>query len=331
MRSLALISALLATLLIAAAPCAAAGDWTWPVRGPVLTEFRNGDDPYAAGQHRGVDIGAPVGASVVAASGGSVVFAGVVGSSGLVVSERTGDGRYELSYLHLSELAVRRGDVVERGERVGAVGVSGSRSVEQPHLHFGVRDSGDRHAYLDPLDFLAPLRPVDAPAPVPAPAPVTVREPAPSGPADAPVLVAPSPAPAPVPHGSGRVAHGQPHVALPMRRPAHPVALPQQHASTAPHALPGAHPQHGSSPRPSPLPGHGPAEAPVRAGATHSAAAQPHPIRRHDGGGIDAGWLAACAGLVIAAALLAAPRRGRSQRPTARHTFATLIRAVSRA
>src|SRR5437763_7232611 len=125
MRSLAAICALLTALLATAPPSFAAGDWTWPVHGEVITEFHNGDDPYAAGQHRGVDIAAPVGTAVVAATSGSVVFAGVVGSSGLTVAERTADGRYELSYLHLSALAVRAGERVEGGTRLGAVGVSG--------------------------------------------------------------------------------------------------------------------------------------------------------------------------------------------------------------
>src|SRR5881628_632559 len=122
MRSLAAICALLTALLATAPPSFAAGDWTWPVHGEVITEFHNGDDPYAAGQHRGVDIASPVGTAVVAAAPGTVEFAGVVGSSGLVVSERSADGRYELSYLHLSSTAVRRGDSVGRGDRVGAVG-----------------------------------------------------------------------------------------------------------------------------------------------------------------------------------------------------------------
>src|SRR3954470_6577793 len=104
MRPIAFTAALLSALLMSTSHAAAAGGWTWPVRGQVLTQFRNGDDPYAAGQHRGVDIGAPVGTPVVAAESGTVEFAGVVGSSGLLVSERTSDGRYSLSYLHLSSV-----------------------------------------------------------------------------------------------------------------------------------------------------------------------------------------------------------------------------------
>src|SRR3954463_13105840 len=122
MKPIAAVTALLAALLLTPADALAAGDWTWPVAGEVVTQFRNGPAPYAGGQHRGVDIAAPVGARVVAATAGTIAYAGVVGSSGLTVAERTSDGRYELSYLHLSTVAVRRGDGVASGESLGAVG-----------------------------------------------------------------------------------------------------------------------------------------------------------------------------------------------------------------
>src|SRR5205085_12610730 len=116
-----------------------------------------------------------VGDPVVSATSGSVTFAGVAGSSGLTLSIRTADGRFDTSYLHLSSTAVRAGQSVSGGQRIGAVGVSGQRSAEQPHLHFGVREAGQRQAYRDPLDFLAPPsappRPEPA-APRGAPAPV---------------------------------------------------------------------------------------------------------------------------------------------------------------
>src|SRR4051794_31219352 len=184
MRPITLICALAAALQLLSSDATASPGWTWPIRGPVLTPYRNGPDPYAGGQHRGIDIGAPVRSRVVAATAGTVTFAGVVGSSGLTVSERTADGRFDLSYLHLSSAAVHRGDVLSPGAAVGAVGVSGRRSVLAPHLHFGVREAGSRSAYRDPLDFLAP--PPAERAPRPTPAPVPVRHPA--APAHAPRL-----------------------------------------------------------------------------------------------------------------------------------------------
>src|SRR2546423_4008607 len=190
MRPTTLICALAATLVLLPSNALAAGGWTWPVRGPVLTPYRNGGDPYAAGQHRGIDIGAPVGTRVVAAVGGTVTFAGNVGSSGLTVSERTSDGRFDLSYLHLSAIAVHRGDALAEGEAVGAVGVSGRRSVAAPHLHFGVREAVTRSAYRDPLEFL--LAPPAERAPRPAPTPVPVAHPAAPSPVRAP-RVAPRP------------------------------------------------------------------------------------------------------------------------------------------
>ncbi|HEX6653928.1 MAG TPA: M23 family metallopeptidase, partial [Thermoleophilaceae bacterium] len=115
-------SLLVAAVLVAPEPASAA--WVWPVSGEVITPYRNGTDPYATGQHRGIDIAAPVGTPVVAAAGGDVRFAGTAGSSGLTISIRTGDG-YDTSYLHLSALAVRAGTHVSTGERLGAVGTTG--------------------------------------------------------------------------------------------------------------------------------------------------------------------------------------------------------------
>jgi hypothetical protein len=214
-----LIACLALTAFLAPAPSAHAA-WVWPVAGKVITPYRNGTDPYATGQHRGIDIAAPVGARVVAAAGGEVRFAGTAGSSGLTISIRTGDG-YDTSYLHLSSLAIRAGAHVSTGERIGAVGVTGVRSATAPHLHFGVRDAGTRYDYHDPLAFLPqPPAPHPPPAPSPAPAPA----PAPAPPAAAPVIVPPpSPAPREAPHGA------------PARRPA-----PVPHRLPAPRSAPRA-------------------------------------------------------------------------------------------
>ena len=233
MRYIAFLAAIVAALTLSP-PAAAATDWAWPVRGDVVTPYKNGDDPYASGQHRGIDIAAPVATRVGAAVGGRVTFVGVAGSSGLTVGVRTGDGRYDVSYLHLSSAAVREGDEVGRGDAIGAVGSSGRRSVEQSHLHFGVRDAGSAHGYHDPLDFLpAPTPPARD---TPPPAPSAAREPATAPPAAAPAAVAPAPAAAPspdalpalgqVPQLVGAAADGlvgpQPSVVL----PPHPAGSP---------------------------------------------------------------------------------------------------------
>ena len=140
------------------------GGWTWPVEGRVITPYSNDNSqPYAGGMHRGIDIAAPVGTPVRAAHGGEVTYAGPLGSAGLTVALRTADG-YATSYLHLSAIAVARGQRVTTGERVGRVGATGERSAPEPHLHFGVRLAARDHFYVDPLSLL-PVRPGAAAGP----------------------------------------------------------------------------------------------------------------------------------------------------------------------
>ncbi len=333
-RLLPLTTALLTALLAPVSPAVAA--WTWPLRGEVITGYRNGDDPYAAGQHRGIDIAGAVGAPVLAAVAGEVRFAGVAGSSGLTVSVRTDDG-FDTSYLHLGAAQVRAGERVFAGQRLGVVGMSGVRSAEAPHLHFGVREAGSRHAYRDPLAFLPPP---SAPAPE-APATAPLPEPVPAAPVTSPEpLRAPSPA-------RRRVPGARP---LPQRRPA---PAPR----SAP--LPRREPARRRSPQPSPAPltAPEPAARPVDARQPREApagrpapAALGHDVRTEDalerpalgpapaappeappardlrpspgapsgpsaaGGGPDLGWALACLGVLLAAAILAFSGDGRHAR-----------------
>ena len=71
MKSLALLLPVLVALQVGVQPALA---WAWPADGPVLRPFVLGDDPYAGGQHRGIDIGAPAGTPVRAPISGSVSF-----------------------------------------------------------------------------------------------------------------------------------------------------------------------------------------------------------------------------------------------------------------
>lgn len=205
MRAALAASVASAALCAWAAAPAVADTWRWPVSGDVLTDFADAGGPYADGQHRGIDVGAAVGTPVTAAVGGHVRFAGLVGSSGLTVSIRTADGRFDASYLHLSTASVRSGQTVGAGERIGAVGSSGRGSTATPHLHFGIRDAGTRR-YRDPLDFLPPPPGVRD---LPRGAPIPVRGPLRVGPAPQPVrphrfpVTARQPAPAAAPSRAG--------------------------------------------------------------------------------------------------------------------------------
>jgi hypothetical protein len=260
MRPLFLTSAtaLLAFLLLVPPAWA---EWVWPLRGEVITPYRNGSDPYAAGQHRGIDIAGAVGAAVVAAASGEVRYVGVAGSSGLTVSVRTADGRYDTSYLHLSSTDVREGDRVVAGQSLGTVGTTGTRSVAAPHLHFGVRDAGSRHAYHDPLGFLPPPTATQPPRGAPAPQP----SPVPVGPAPAPAH-APAPSPRRVPAGAPRrvpvgaprrVPAGAPRrVPLPSPSPRRVPAGAPRHAplpAQSPRRVPAGAPRHPPLPAPSPV------------------------------------------------------------------------------
>jgi hypothetical protein len=148
----------LVTFLVGAAPATA---WTWPVDGPVLKQFQLGGDPYAAGQHRGVDIAATAGSTVRAPAAGTVTFAGTVPHGGRTVTIETPDG-YAVTLLHLGSLGIARGASVGEGDAVGSVGSSGDAEHAEPYVHLGVRLVTDPNGYLDPLAFLPP--PEQAPA-----------------------------------------------------------------------------------------------------------------------------------------------------------------------
>jgi len=96
--------------------------------------------------HTGVDYGAPTGSPVRTVGDGSVDFAGWQNGYGNVVQVDHGNGDSTL-YAHLSRVDVRKGQRVERGQRIGAVGSTGWATG--PHLHFEFREKG---ALKDPLE-----------------------------------------------------------------------------------------------------------------------------------------------------------------------------------
>jgi len=154
---------------LAAAPSAFA--WTWPAEGPVLRPFSVGSDPYAAGQHRGVDVGAELGHVVVAPAGGTVSFVGFVPGGGRAVTIATDDG-YAVTLLQLGATSVERGSTLTEGTVVGVVGESSDSVTLQPHVHLGVRVAADPNGYVNPLGLLPLREPTVPPPTVPPSVPV---------------------------------------------------------------------------------------------------------------------------------------------------------------
>ena len=172
-RVLALLPVLLA-LQVGVSPALA---WTWPVDGPVLRPFTfDPNDPYAGGQHRGIDVGASSDAPVRAPAAGTVSFAGNVPGGGLTLAVQTADG-YSVTLVHLGAIGVARGTTVEEGDVVGSVGPSGEPELAEPYVHLGIRIAADQQGYVDPLSFL-PARDVAPTAGVPAAPEAGAAEPA---------------------------------------------------------------------------------------------------------------------------------------------------------
>ncbi len=104
------------------------------------------DQPRAP--HSGADLTAATGTPIHASNRGRVVLAKNLFFSGNAVFIDHGLGIYSV-YLHLSEIQVKSGDIVDRGEVVGLAGATGR--VTGAHLHWGVRAQGAR---VDPFSLL---------------------------------------------------------------------------------------------------------------------------------------------------------------------------------
>jgi Peptidase family M23 len=133
----------------------AAYAWSRPVQGAVLQPFAYDEaHPYAAGQHRGVDLRADAGGeTVVAPAAGTVSFAGAVPTNGKSVTIETADG-YSVTLTHLGSIAVVKGAAVAEQDAIGTVGPSGTPEVDGPYVHLGIRVTADPNGYVDPMTLL---------------------------------------------------------------------------------------------------------------------------------------------------------------------------------
>ncbi len=118
------------------------GTFCWPVGGTggyVSSVY--GWRSWDSSSHYAIDIAADYGTDVYAACSGTVTFAGTYGAYGKLIVIDCGYG-YEAYYGHLSSIDVSEGDVVEKGDIIGHVGMTGSASGN--HLHFEMRHNDDR-------------------------------------------------------------------------------------------------------------------------------------------------------------------------------------------
>jgi murein DD-endopeptidase MepM/ murein hydrolase activator NlpD len=106
--------------------------------------------PYGAG-HRGIDIRAPEGASVLAPADGVVHFAGFVVDRPVLSLEHAGG---VLSSFEPVTTTLRAGDVVHRGEVIGTL--LAGHCARSACLHLGARIDGE---YVNPLVFLGGVAP----------------------------------------------------------------------------------------------------------------------------------------------------------------------------
>ncbi len=116
----------------------------WPLRGPVA-------QPFKAGTNDGIDIAAPVGEAVHAAADGVVISATELDTYGKLVVLRHANG-YVTVYADMSEIDVKEGDQVRRGQIIAKSGKTGN--VPAPRLHFELRRDGKA---IDPIPLMVPI------------------------------------------------------------------------------------------------------------------------------------------------------------------------------
>ena len=118
----------------------------WPVKGKVITNFGPRDD----GTHNdGINIAVPAGTDVQAAEGGTVAYAGnELKGYGNLVLVRHSNG-YVTAYAHASQLLVKRGETIKRGQTIAKSGQTGEAG--SPQLHFEIRKGSTP---VDPAKYL---------------------------------------------------------------------------------------------------------------------------------------------------------------------------------
>jgi murein DD-endopeptidase MepM/ murein hydrolase activator NlpD len=118
----------------------------WPLRGKVISAF----GPKTNGmKNEGINIAVPEGTNIQAAETGVVAYAGneLKGYGNLILIRHAGG--FVTAYAHASQLMVKKGDQIKRGQVIAKAGQTGA--VQSPQLHFEVRKGATA---LDPTKYL---------------------------------------------------------------------------------------------------------------------------------------------------------------------------------
>jgi murein DD-endopeptidase MepM/ murein hydrolase activator NlpD len=126
------------------------GQLMYPTIGPVTSNFGWRIHPILGIErfHSGIDFGADYGTLIYASESGRVIYSDWYGGYGNAVIIDHGNGITTL-YAHCSELYVRDGDSVVKGQPIATVGSTGFSTG--PHLHFELRANGEP---IDPAAYL---------------------------------------------------------------------------------------------------------------------------------------------------------------------------------
>ena len=116
--------------------------WEWPAQGKLLYGFGQGSN------QRGVGIEGRIGQPVLAAAAGKVVYSGsgLRGYGKLIIIKH--NASYLSVYAHNSQILVKEGQSVAKGQKIGEVGDTDS---DRMALHFEIRRLGKP---IDPLQYL---------------------------------------------------------------------------------------------------------------------------------------------------------------------------------
>lgn len=123
----------------------------WPVKGEISSDYGLRSSPFGSRKesfHDGIDIKNQVGTEIVAAADGEVIYAGWMAVYGKAVLINHGNG-LESKYGHNSQLLVKKGDRVKKGDVIALMGTTGLSTG--PHLHFSITKNG---ILQDPLVYL---------------------------------------------------------------------------------------------------------------------------------------------------------------------------------